>query len=52
MVFHLAGIQFVNRDQLSDTLSESELELISDNFTEFGQSVREVLGRHLYRESN
>ncbi len=50
--FHLAGIQFVNRDQLSDTLSESELELISDNFTEFGQSVREVLGRHLYRESN
>jgi len=50
--YHLAGIQFVSRAQLSDTLSESELDLISDNFTEFDQSVREVLGRYLYRESN
>ncbi len=50
--FHLAGIQFVSREQLSDTLSQSELELISDTFTEFDQSVHEVLGRYLYRESN
>jgi hypothetical protein len=50
--FHLAGIQFVSRDQLSDTLSTAELDLISDNFTDFDQSVREVLGRHIYRESN
>ena len=50
--FHLAGIQFVTRRQLEDSLSKAELELMSDNFTDFDHSVREVLGRHLYHEAN
>jgi len=50
--YHLAGIQFLSRDQLGDILSDPELELMSERFSDFDHSVRQVLGRYLYQEGN
>lgn len=45
--FHLVGIQFVRRDDLADKLSQSEMELLSEDLSHFDQTVQELLGRYL-----
>lgn len=47
---HLVGVQFVNREQLKDMLTEAEMTLLDGKFSEFQQTVREVLNNYLYRE--
>lgn len=44
---HLVGIQFVRRDDLTDKLSQSEMELLSEDLNHFSQTVQELLGRYL-----
>jgi hypothetical protein len=47
---HLAGIQFVDREQLADSLSAAELELLAEHFGDFEQTVRRVLENYVYQE--
>ena len=46
----LVGIQFVNRDDLTDMLSQAELELLETEFSHFHERVQVVLSRYVYRE--
>lgn len=48
---NLIGIQFVNRQDLSDILSEVEMELLPRGFTDFSAIVRKVLNEYLELES-
>ncbi len=48
---HLAGIQFVEREQLADVLSSAEIELLADHFGDFEQTIRRVLDGYLYQEN-
>ncbi len=43
----LTGIEFVERETLSDRLSESELELLSDEINGFDDNVRKVLKKYI-----
>ncbi len=47
--FHLVGIQFVRRDDLADKLSQSEMDLLSEDLNHFSQTVQELLGRYLQK---
>jgi hypothetical protein len=44
----LAGIEFITREQLSDHFSQGEMELLSETYTNFDDSVRQVLNRYAY----
>lgn len=44
---YLTGIEFVERETLSDRLSESELEMLSDEIGGFDDNVRKVLKLHI-----
>ena len=46
----LVGIEFVDRDSLTDILSQAELEMLADNLSGFGETVQEVLKKYIYRE--
>ena len=46
---NLVGIQFVNRDNLSDMLTQGELEVLSAKFAHFDKCVHDLLSRYLYR---
>ncbi len=48
----LAGIEFVSRKKLADLLSESEIEALPENLTDFNDSLRTVLNKYVYREEN
>ena len=48
---HLAGIEFITRENLQDKLSQSELELLSDSFTHFDQTVQKVLSKYIYDQN-
>jgi len=43
----LAGIEFISREQLADHFSQPELELLSDGYINFDDSVRRVLNRYV-----
>ncbi|MEA3296432.1 MAG: PilZ domain-containing protein [candidate division Zixibacteria bacterium] len=45
---YLTGIEFVTRQNLGDKLSQSEMELLSDNFSHFDRTVQKVLSRYIY----
>jgi len=47
----LAGIEFVSREHLSDYFSQSEMELLGTEYTNFDSSVRQVLNKYVYKES-
>lgn len=49
---HLAGIQFVDREQLSDILTTAELELLADRFGDFEENIRAVLESYIYQENH
>ena len=42
----LTGIEFINRNRLSDLLSEGEIDLLSNELTDFGGRVGTVLKRY------
>ncbi len=46
---YLAGIEFVTREQLSDALSAGELEVLSDDMANFGDSVQRLLSGYVKR---
>ena len=48
---YLTGIEFVNRDHLTDTLTRGELDLLSNRLDDFQHSVQDVLEGYLYREN-
>lgn len=41
----LTGIEFINRDRLSDLLSESEIDMLSNELTDFGGRIGDILKR-------
>jgi hypothetical protein len=47
---YLIGIEFIGRDYLLDKLSEGELEMLSENLSDFTQTVHDVLKKYIYRE--
>jgi hypothetical protein len=46
----LAGIEFVNRDFLTDHLSESEIDILDPRLSNFKDCVNQVLAKYLYTE--
>jgi len=46
----IAGIEFITRDYLVDHFSQAELELLSENYMNFDESVRHLINRYIYRE--
>ena len=48
----LAGIEFVERKDLSDRLTNAEMELLSQKLMNFRASVRDVLGRYIQESGN
>jgi len=48
---YLAGIEFVSRKVLDDYLSKGEVEMLSKNHVDFNESVRDVLGKYVHRET-
>ena len=49
---HLVGIQFVNRDELVDCLTASEMELLDDRFGDFEERVGIILQQHQFQEQH
>lgn len=47
---YLVGIEFIGRDYLLDKLSKGELEMLSENLSNFTQKVQDVLKKYIYRE--
>jgi len=47
---YLAGIEFVDRNYLLDKLSQAEMEMISENLSDFETTVQDVLKKYIYRE--
>ncbi len=47
---YLAGLEFIGRDYLLDKLSRGELEMLSENLSNFTQTVQDVLKKYTYRE--
>ena len=43
----IAGIQFVTRSELQDKLSDGEIEMLDDNFCEFGNSIKNLLNKYI-----
>ena len=48
----LTGIEFITRERLEDQFSAAEMELLGEDHTNFDASVRQVLDRYVYRETN
>ena len=48
---NLVGIQFVNRQELLDVLSATEMELLPRKFADFKAIVGQVLNGYVERES-
>jgi len=44
----LAGIEFISREQLVDHFTQAEMDLLSDGYTNFDDSIRQVLNRYVY----
>jgi hypothetical protein len=47
----LAGIEFVTREYLADHFSQAEMELLGDRYTNFNNSVRQVLNKYVTRQA-
>lgn len=49
--FTIAGIEFVTKDDLQDKLSNGEIEMLDDNFCEFGDSVANILSKYIEKRT-
>ncbi|MEA1981480.1 MAG: PilZ domain-containing protein [candidate division Zixibacteria bacterium] len=47
----IAGIQFVTKNDLQDRLSDGEMEMLDDDFCEFGSSVKYLLNRYIEKRA-
>ena len=45
--FNLVGIQFVRREDLTDKLSQAEMDLLSEEMDNFSHAVQKLLGRYI-----
>lgn len=45
--FNLVGIQFVRREDLTDKLSQAEMDLLSEDMDNFSHVVQKLLGRYI-----
>jgi hypothetical protein len=43
----IVGIEFITRDHLVDHFTQAELDLLGDNYTNFDESIRNVLNRYV-----
>lgn len=48
--YYLAGIEFVSRDYLLDKISQAEMEMLSENLSDFEGTVQDVLKKYIHRE--
>lgn len=48
---YLTGIEFINRNRLSDLLSESEIDMLSNDLTDFSGRIGTVLRRFARKNS-
>ncbi len=46
--FHLAGIEFVKKDRLTDRLTKPEMEVLDESYADFEAKIQDVLKRHIY----
>ncbi len=44
---NLVGVEFINRQWLTDKLSQAEMQLLSESYTHFDQSVKNVLSAYI-----
>jgi hypothetical protein len=44
----LVGIEFITREQLIDHFSQAELDLLGEGYTNFDDSIRQLLNRYVY----
>ena len=44
---YLTGVEFIERDKLTDKLSQAELDMLSDELNGFDDNVRKVLTNYL-----
>lgn len=47
---NIAGIEFVTRQGLADHLSQGELDVLGDHYSDFNESVRQILDKYITRE--
>lgn len=43
----IVGIEFISREDLTDHLSQGEIDILGDDHSDFNASVREVLNRYI-----
>ena len=46
--FQLAGIEFVNKERLTDRLTRPEMEELDESYADFAAKIKDVLKRHVY----
>jgi hypothetical protein len=46
----LAGVEFVGKNYLMDKFSQAELEMLSENLSDFEDTVQKMLKKYVYRE--
>jgi len=49
--YQLAGIEFVKREMLADRLTDAELDILQSNYSNFKDTVQDVLRNYVYTES-
>jgi hypothetical protein len=48
----LAGIEFLTRQQMTDLLSQAELDLLGEKSCTFNEGVQRILRKYVYEENN
>ncbi len=48
----IAGVEFINRDDLSDRLTQGEIDLLPETLNSFDETIRQVLNNYVYRETD
>jgi hypothetical protein len=47
----LVGIEFISVEYLLDHFTQAEIDLLADNYTNFDNSIRQLLNRYIYRDA-
>jgi hypothetical protein len=48
----IAGIEFISREQLTDLLSQAQIDMLPDSLDDFDHTVRSVLNKYLYADNS
>ncbi|MFQ6007542.1 MAG: PilZ domain-containing protein [Candidatus Zixiibacteriota bacterium] len=46
----LAGVEFIGKNYLMDKLTQAELEMFSENLSDFEDTIQKMLKKYVYRE--